>query len=714
LNDLPVYLRLYGDPDIQIRQAVETQTDVGSDAGETLQTYLQRISQEKTKTLVLCCDQFEEFFINHPKVEIRQTFFEFVSLCYHDQTLAVKFLFSLREDFLIKISEFDDFIPEPLAVSKRYHLKNFDSTQAETIIQRSVENAGLPFDSGLSNTIAQDLVKENRVLPAELQIVCQQLQRQHIYSTEQYQDSGGKESLVYAFLEDVIKGAGSEKDVKLVLRSMISEEDTKLTQTLAQIAKNSQQSDNQVQTILHHFIDARLIREIQDKTPWHYELMHEYLIAKINALSGSVMDAVKRANHIFKQWLNRYQRDNKTLIPLADCHFIRRHSDLERNGKAGELLSKSMRWGWFKAGVITLSVLWGILSAGWYFWTEIDRRDRNMGLLIINNSVGAKLKLERIHHYRKTKEKQQTIPMKDNEIYLEGPADYKLSAEINGVNLAYPVFMEGYNYTANVTIIQMPDPVSIPEDMAYIPAGTFRMGDKFDKDGLDGNAPAHDVYLDAFLIDKTEVSNKEFSKFIKEDGYNTEQLWEDKNKTSQAVLEFLGKKEIPKQPRSWKNEEFNQEDNPVVGVSWFEARAYCRWKKKKLPSEAQWEKAARGPEGYEWSFGNEWDETKANSSGKEDGYTRAAPVTAFKVNSYDLYNMSGNVREWVQDEYRKDFYLSAKGVADNPINDEEKSRRVLRGGSWNFYPQYLRASNRSGNDPDLRDYNIGFRCARTL
>ena len=121
--------------------------------------------------------------------------------------------------------------------------------------------------------------------------------------------------MVYAFLEDVIKGAGSEKDVKLVLRSMISEEDTKLTQTIAQIAKNSQQSESQVETILHHFVNARLIREIQDQTPWNYELMHEYLIGRINALSGSVMDAVKRANHIFKQWLNRYQRDNKTLIP---------------------------------------------------------------------------------------------------------------------------------------------------------------------------------------------------------------------------------------------------------------------------------------------------------------------------------------------------------------------------------------------------------------
>ena len=240
------------------------------------------------------------------------------------------------------------------------------------------------------------------------------------------------------------------------------------------------------------------------------------------------------------------------------------------------------------------------------------------------------------------------------------------------------------------------------------------MGDKFDKDGIDSNAPAHDVYLGAFLIDKTEVNNQDFRKFIDAGGYKNTRLWEDKNKTSQAGVAVLDKLKEPKQPGYWKDEEYNQDEYPVVGVIWFEARAYCRWKEKELPSEAQWEKAARGPEGYEWSFGNDWDETKANSSGKEDGYSLTAPVTAFKVNSYGLYNMSGNVWEWVQDVYQKSFYTSVKGGVANPVNNQTEGEHVLRGGPWNFGPQYLRASDRFSYNPNRGSYIIGFRCARTL
>jgi len=713
-NYLPVYLRLYGDPELQIRQAVARQTDISIAEGETLSAYLQRINQKKSQTLVLCCDQFEEFFINHPDAASRQTLIDFVARCYKDQTLDIKFLFSLREDFLAKISQFDGFIPDPLAFEKRYHLHNFNSSQAEMIIRRSVDDAGIPFESGLCKLVAEDINEKGRVLPTELQIVCQQLQRQRIYSVEQYQDSGGKESLVYTFLEDVIKGAGNERDVKLVLRSMISEEDTKLALTVEQIARNSQKNESQVKTILHHFVNAWLIREIQDQTPWHYELMHEYLIGKINAISGSVMDAAKRANHIFKQWLARYQRDKKTLIPLADCHFIRRYSDLERNGTAGELLARSLHWGWLKVGVITVAGLAAIAVAGWYYWQEIDRRDRNMGMLVINNPIGAELKLERIRHYHKKNEKQEKINLDDNEIYLEGPADYKLTAKIKDTKSAYPVFIEGFGKSLTVKIEQPPKSDDIPEGMAYIAAGTFRMGDKVDKDGLDADAPAHLVFLNAYLIDKTEVSNQDFAKFIVAEGYENKTLWKDENDASQVGLEFLGNMEKPEQPRYWNDESFNKLDYPVVGVSWFEASAYCRWKHKQLPTEAQWEKAARGPEGYEWSFGNDWDETKANSRGKVDGHEKTAPVTSYQENSYGIYNMSGNVWEWVQDVYKKDFYGSTEGVVTNPVNDESEGLHVLRGGSWIYDPEDLRSSDRDRGYPGVGVNDFGFRCARTL
>jgi len=171
-----------------------------------------------------------------------------------------------------------------------------------------------------------------------------------------------------------------------------------------------------------------------------------------------------------------------------------------------------------------------------------------------------------------------------------------------------------------------------------------------------------------------------------------------------------------KQPGYWNDETLNQNDYPVVGVSWFEARAYCRWKGVELPTEAQWEKAARGPEGYEWSFGNDWDESKVNSN-RADNYQKTAPIDteAFPANTYGLHHMSGNVWEWVRDVYQDDFYTSSKGLEANPVNDQVEGSKVMRGGSWyNFDALNFRASHRYRSYPDFSYFIIGFRCARTL
>lgn len=410
------------------------------------------------------------------------------------------------------------------------------------------------------------------------------------------------------------------------------------------------------------------------------------------------------------------------MIPLADSRFIQRYSDLDRNGTAGELLAKSLHRGWLNRGLLTVFGLVLVSLAGWFINEIQNERYRNshdIGTLIVHNDIGADLSLKRIRHYGKPDAKPEALPVDEGQTYIAGPADYMLSAAIKDankkdLNWAYPVFIEDEDTTVSIVIELPPD----QEEMAYIPAGTFRMGDK-NPEGVgnpDENAPVHDVFLKAFLIDKTEVSNQEFKEFIDAKGYETESLWKDKNEASKAGLEFLARMEEAKQPRYWDDKDYNQDDHPVVGVSWFEARAYCRLNRKELPTEAQWEKAARGPEGYEWSFGNIWDETKANSGASEkDGYG-TAPVTAYQANSYGLYNMSGNVLEWLQDAYQAGFYKTTKGKEANPVNNQaEGKNRVQRGGSWyDYIARSFRASHRFRFYPNDGSNFIGFRCARTL
>ena len=141
---LPVYVRLYREPEAMIKAAVKKETGLSCADDEELIAYLRRVAEENEKTLVLCCDQFEEFFIRFPADE-RTPFLAFVGRCFEDSDLPVKFLFSLRDDFLVRISEFDAYIPEPLAIDKRYHLQSLDARQAANIIERSVQAAGVLF-----------------------------------------------------------------------------------------------------------------------------------------------------------------------------------------------------------------------------------------------------------------------------------------------------------------------------------------------------------------------------------------------------------------------------------------------------------------------------------------------------------------------------------------------------------------------------------------
>jgi len=303
--------------------------------------------------------------------------------------------------------------------------------------------------------------------------------------------------------------------------------------------------------------------------------------------------------------------------------------------------------------------------------------------------------------------------------------------------------------------------------MVLIPAGEFLMGAS-DRDGRPDEYPRHRVKLAAFWMDVTEVTNAHFSEFVKATGYVTtaerKPDWEELKKqlpagTPKPPDSVLVAASLVFQPPArienlnnaaqwwkwqkgadWKHPQGpgstiqGKENYPVVHISWDDAQAYCKWAGKRLPTEAEWEYAARGGlKDVIYAWGNQDPGTgfyKANiwqgdfpvKNTGTDGYRGLAPVRQFKANGYGLYDVAGNVWEWCSDWYRDDWYQSSsEGTADNPQGPSESydpmepdsPKKVVRGGSFMCHSSYCkgyRVSSRMKSAPDTGLENTGFRC----
>ena len=228
-------------------------------------------------------------------------------------------------------------------------------------------------------------------------------------------------------------------------------------------------------------------------------------------------------------------------------------------------------------------------------------------------------------------------------------------------------------------------------EMLLINAGTFGMGDHLD--GMN-NAPVHDVTLDFFYMDAREVTVGQFKQFVQQTEYDYNQ-WANVAQVSPT------------------------DDHPMIYVSWFDAVAYAEWAGKRLPTEAEWEYAARGGlTGQRYTWGNEMtDEIKANYGGNIGQTTIAG---TFPANYYGLHDMDGNVQEWCLDQWDTDYYRKSPNVnplaghdsIESILNDYKKisSDRSLRGGSWNYPFSFLRVASRNSYSPYGKFNRVGFRC----
>ena len=223
--------------------------------------------------------------------------------------------------------------------------------------------------------------------------------------------------------------------------------------------------------------------------------------------------------------------------------------------------------------------------------------------------------------------------------------------------------------------------------MALVPAGEFTMG------STTGNAdeqPVHKVYVEAFFMDLHQLSVAQYARFLEDTHHDAPPDWPTMNRPQ-------------------------HQNRPVANVDWADADAYCKWAGKRLPTEAEWEKAARGTDGRTYPWGNEPPTQLHATSGKEvwSSHTAVTSVGSLEggKSPYGIYDMAGNVWEWVSDWYDQDYYRNSP--QQNPTGPSTGWTKVVRGGSWGSNHDGLRSAERETHVPSFRGFGTGFRCAKT-
>ena len=284
------------------------------------------------------------------------------------------------------------------------------------------------------------------------------------------------------------------------------------------------------------------------------------------------------------------------------------------------------------------------------------------------------------------------------------------------------------------------------EGMALVPGGEFLMGTE-DPGGFpaDGEGPVRSVCVNPFYIDTCAVTNTDFEQFARETGYRTDA---ERFGWSFVFHMFVGEKarrtakqaaaeapwwwvingaywRRPEGPGSNLKQRWN---HPVTHISWNDATAYCEWAGKRLPTEAEWEYAARGglsQKRYAWGDEltpdgehrcNIWQGVFPDENSADDGYKGTAPVDAYEPNGYGLYNVAGNIWEWTRDWFSPTFHIEMghiNGPRDNPQGPPSGASKTIRGGSYLCHDSYCnryRVAARTSNTPDSSTGNLGFRC----
>lgn len=676
-NYLPIYVRCNENPIEEIKEAIilrfrkEFQSSY-IDLKENISEYFMKLENYELSelifeinkfipnTLVIVIDQFEEFFITLSS-KTKNNFIDTLRKLFYELQIDLKIILSFREDFFVEFNEIADEIPD--LFNHRYRLKELTEKQARDAIAKPLKMFGFSMQKDLFNIIMKELMSiDSRVVePPQLQIVCYMLfnklkENKRIIEMEDYLELGGVKGILIEYVDFALEPLSSKQRKMAIdiMKSMVSARGTKISLKKSEIEAIKYERPlhkNELRDIVNRLIQSRLIVRKKKNEHETYELTHEYLINKIKEWIDIELFKIKEAQDMLRQEENNW-KNHKGVMEQYKFDFINGFKEklILDNFKKGLLLRTSIEYG-----------------SDIDYWAE-----RNI------NNPNAIVFIEQALNDRDPEVKRNAclvmVQFDIEEVVINKIID--ILKEIGNPNIISRIFdiHKKYNRIDKKVIKKIKEAIEVryTKNMVFAKEGNFIMGrdEKEIKEIIRkgahelwfiGEYPKREIFVDSFLIDKYLVTNKEYKEF-------------DPNHT------------FPK----------GHGKRAATNVSWYDAKKYAKWLDKRLPSEEEWEKAARGTDGRLFPWGDDWDPTRCNTrlsgiSGKTevDEYTNG-------VSPYGCYDMAGNVWEWTSTWKEKDKTI------------------IVRGGSWSKFGILPWCSYRFDYEAYEGQQNVGFRCVRRI
>ncbi len=733
---LPIYTRTRAyeeDPTLAIKRAIAPPSPgPGPEllADLPLHRFLSLVSahlSRETQELVVIFDQFEKFLVSLPEPDLRLPFIKTLSNCYEDQALPVRFVIALRRKNIWDLDEFEPIIPH--IMQNRYGLPPITQAEvAEAIIGPILKlQRGVSFEPELVETLLNDLGRTDVEL-THLQIVCTKLydslpEGEKVITVGLYESLGKTERILITYLNEVLEEKLRPQlrvTARNVLKALVSSTATGRTLGLSVLQKQVPQDPAFLQSVLEQLVDERLVHQEDASGVLEYELAHDYLAEEISRWINQDELRVKETQELLQRELASW-RVHKTLVDEDRLGILRAHVEyLDLDDEAQRLLLHSA------------------LHQGHdvSFWVgQVEDRDWSMGQvaeqLVENKRLRKKIVRDLKSNLDQSLHDSLASPLWEVFGDAKGASKRNAARSLWALKswLSFDELRHVFIILGPVWALQLLAVVlvltllyqgvsrawpflsrerAIPGRWVTIPTGSFVMGiDKTEAESacslclegalnkatcpkieelLEWSSRRSDAELPEFGIMDNEVTLAQYKRCIDEGSC--------------------------KKPNGWTYDS-SDANKPVAKADWHEAMTYCNWLGGRLPTEEEWEKAARGSGGNYFPWGNTWDPVKANLEHSKSGSAQSIAIYAktdvIYHGEYGVRNLAGNVQEWTASEYVA-FSLVPFENDVLPPDIDDSIDIVLRGGAWGSAGFEGMGSRRGAAWASQRRKEIGFRC----